>query len=156
VFPPIMLATWKPDFRNGRSTKAERFMRTRARGSPSWPELMLTGRIHYSRLIETNSQNLLADRGRAIHFGKDRCCVAWNAPDSGSPEPALRLGGAGARRVHPITSNNIIQAAKRMSHASTNSLPAARTRPSICAIVTRRASGLSPARNALHGGGRRV
>ncbi len=30
------------------------------------------------------------------------------------------------------------RAAKRMSQASTNSLPAARTRPSICAIVTRR------------------
>jgi hypothetical protein len=30
------------------------------------------------------------------------------------------------------------RAAKRMSHASTNSLPAARTRPSICAMVTRR------------------
>ena len=30
------------------------------------------------------------------------------------------------------------EAAKRMSHASTNSLPAARTRPSICAMVTRR------------------
>ena len=30
------------------------------------------------------------------------------------------------------------RAAKRMSHASTNSLPAARTRPSICAMLTRR------------------
>ena len=29
-------------------------------------------------------------------------CVAWDAPGVGSPVPALRLGGAGARRVHPI------------------------------------------------------
>ena len=32
----------------------------------------------------------------------------------------------------------VSRAANRMSHASTNSLPAPRTRPSICAMVTRR------------------
>src|SRR6266568_4484754 len=30
-------------------------------------------------------------------------CVAWDAPGAGSPIPTLRLGGAGARRVHPIS-----------------------------------------------------
>src|SRR6266568_428264 len=30
-------------------------------------------------------------------------CVAWDAPGAGSPIPTLRLAGAGARRVHPIS-----------------------------------------------------
>src|SRR4029450_911900 len=43
-------------------------MRTGARGSPSWPERMLRGRIHCGRLSETSSHKKpLADRGRTIH-----------------------------------------------------------------------------------------
>jgi hypothetical protein len=45
----------------------------------------------------------------AIRDKGNCCCVAWNAPDSGSPEPALRLGGAGARRVHPISGHSTAQ-----------------------------------------------
>ncbi len=34
------------------------FMRTGARGSPSWPEQLLRGRIHYGRLFKTNSAQI--------------------------------------------------------------------------------------------------
>ena len=54
------------------STKAESFMRARTRGSPSWPERMLRGRIHYCRLIETNSQKSTCRSGAGHTFGSDR------------------------------------------------------------------------------------
>lgn len=44
-------------------------MRTRTRGSPSWPERMLRGRIHYCRLIETNSQKSTCGSGAGHTFG---------------------------------------------------------------------------------------
>ena len=46
--------------------------------------------------------------------------------------------GDGAERLFRLAEIADSRAAKRMSHASTNSLPAPRTRPSICAMVTRR------------------
>ena len=59
-------ATWKPDFRNGHSTKAENFMRTRTRGSPSWPE-----NAHGpDTLLQTDrdySPKSTCKSGRAIH-----------------------------------------------------------------------------------------
>jgi hypothetical protein len=47
-------------------------MRTRTRGSPSWPERMLRGRIHYCRLIETNSQKSTCRSGAGHTFGTHR------------------------------------------------------------------------------------
>src|SRR4030095_10759286 len=47
--------------------QAGEFMRTGARGSPSWPGRKLMGRIHCSRLLGPTGINPLADRGRAIH-----------------------------------------------------------------------------------------
>src|SRR5712671_4921098 len=52
--------------------RAESFMRTRTRGSPSWPERTLRGRIHYCRLIETNSQKSTCRSGAGHTFGSDR------------------------------------------------------------------------------------
>jgi hypothetical protein len=60
------------EYRNGHSTKAESFMRIRTRGSPSWPERMLRGRIHYCRLIETKSQNSACRSGAGHTFGTHR------------------------------------------------------------------------------------
>ncbi len=54
-----------------------------------------------------------------------RCCAA--------PPPGIRPN-AGSNWLKIADS----RAAKRMSHARANSLPAARTRPAIWAIVTRR------------------
>ncbi len=51
--------------------RAESFMRTRTRGSPSWPERTLRGRIHYCRLIETNSQKSTCRSGAGHTFGSD-------------------------------------------------------------------------------------
>src|SRR5947209_20606267 len=48
-------------------------MRTRTRGSPSWPERMLRGRIHYCRLIETNSPKSTCRSGAGHTFGTYRC-----------------------------------------------------------------------------------
>ncbi len=46
-------------------------LRTRTRGSPSWPERTLRGRIHYCRLIETNSQKSTCRSGAGHTFGSD-------------------------------------------------------------------------------------
>src|SRR5467141_3254999 len=58
--------------------RAESFMRTRTRGSPSWPERTLRGRIHYCRLIETNSQKSTCRSGAGHTFGSDsRCRIGY-------------------------------------------------------------------------------
>jgi hypothetical protein len=66
---PHRSAPWKPEYRNGLAIKAESFMRTTTRGSPSWLERMLRGRLHYCRLIETNSQKSTCRSGAGHTFG---------------------------------------------------------------------------------------
>jgi hypothetical protein len=70
-------------------------MRTGARGSPSWPEQLLRGRIHYGRLFETNSAQIHLQIGGGpyirLHTG---------------PATATRGRGANAERppMPPTTS----------------------------------------------------
>ena len=101
-WPHSRSATWKPDFRNGHSTKAESFMRTRTRGS--WPERVLRGRIHYCRLIETKSQKSTC-RSRvaihSVHTGRERFPLLlqfFDPRDCGRPCARRRPSAAGKRK----------------------------------------------------------
>jgi len=47
------------------ASQADNIMRTRLRGSPSWPGALLRGRIRWCRLIKAGLQNPLRT-GRAI------------------------------------------------------------------------------------------
>jgi hypothetical protein len=80
----------------------------------------------------------------AVALGEVGVVVVGGQHDLQGPgttqEPRQILGSTSARdlpeRGLELTEDRSVSCSKRMSHANTNSLPAPRTRPSICAIVT--------------------
>jgi hypothetical protein len=69
--------------------QAGTFMRTGARGSPSWPRRKLMGRIHCSRLPATNWNQSACRTGAGHTFGSDR----QGSTDPASASSASRNAG---------------------------------------------------------------